>query len=147
MTEFDTCRVSATRAAEIVGIKYATLDHWLRTDAIECAVKAEGSGSRREFDFLDLLRARAVARLRTAGVSLQKVRRVIQELERHYKIKAPLTQSSRLIVAGGRLHWAHTEEELIEVLSHQFVATPFVILDVGGWYIEIKQKAKAAMTA
>jgi len=125
------CNVGGTRAARIVGVNcYRTLDHWIRTGLLPVEKPAHGPGSKRGFSFLDLIRARAVVRLRQQGASLQAIRKVTATLSERYAVADPLAETSRLIVAGERLYWADTEGKLLDVLRDQYAAGPLVILDV-----------------
>lgn len=82
----------------IVDITYRQLDYWARTGIVEPSVrKAEGSGSLRLYAFDDLVRLRVVKRLLDAGISLQKVRMAIDELDRR-----GLSLSEVTVVSDGR---------------------------------------------
>lgn len=65
----------------IVGITYRQLDYWARTGLVEPSLrKAGGSGTQRLYAFEDVVRLRVVKRMLDAGLSLQKVRLVVDEL-------------------------------------------------------------------
>jgi len=72
--------VSTIRAAQIAGIKPATLRHWLRTQLLEATRHSEGRGVFARFDLTDIHAAWAVAQLRKQGVSLQACRLVQAKL-------------------------------------------------------------------
>ena len=141
------CRVGAIDAAGIVGVKYATLDYWLRHNLLTCTTPAEGYGSRREFDFLDLIRARAVAHLRGAGVPLQRIRKVLRELEEKYRVDDPLIQTGRLVVAGDTLFWAVTDQELLDVLTGQMALRQVTVLPVGAIVRDTRRRVLALNAA
>ncbi len=72
---------SGKQAANIVGITYRQLDYWARTDLIQPAVVAAGSGSRRQYSYEDLLRLKVVKVLLDSGISLEKVRKVFENVQ------------------------------------------------------------------
>ena len=69
------------QVAKIVGISYRQLDHWTSTGLVVPSVRdAEGSGSQRLYGFDDIVQLKVIKRLRDAGVSLQRIRRAIDEV-------------------------------------------------------------------
>lgn len=75
---------SGTRAAQIVGISYRQLDYWARTDLMRPSVcDASGSGSRRVYQYRDLLELRVIKSLLDAGIRLESVREVFNYLRAH----------------------------------------------------------------
>lgn len=67
--------------ATIVGISYRQLDHWTSTGLVNPSVRdAEGSGSQRLYGFDDIVRLKVIKRLRDAGVSLQRIRKALDEV-------------------------------------------------------------------
>lgn len=67
--------------AKIVGISYRQLDHWTSTGLVAPSVRnAEGSGSQRLYGFDDIVQLKVIKRLRDAGVSLQRIRKAIEEV-------------------------------------------------------------------
>ncbi|HUG85592.1 MAG TPA: MerR family transcriptional regulator [Euzebya sp.] len=69
------------QVAKIVGISYRQLDHWTSTGLVVPSVRdADGSGSQRLYGFDDILQLKVIKRLRDAGVSLQRIRRAIDEV-------------------------------------------------------------------
>ena len=41
--------ITSAEVCQLAGITYRQLDYWVRTEKIDCAVDAEGSGSQRLF--------------------------------------------------------------------------------------------------
>ena len=121
----------AGESARILGLKYRTLDHWIRTGLLPVEQPAAGPGTRRGLSFLDLIRAMTVKRLREEGVSLQAIRKVIEVLTEHYHVDDPLTQDGRLLLAGDRVWWAVDDRTVIDILKGQLGMKPLVILEVG----------------
>lgn len=63
------------RVMRFLGIKvYRTLDHWLRSGLLSCAIPGDGTGNRRGWSAEDVARAFAVNALRRYGYSLQAIR-------------------------------------------------------------------------
>ena len=60
---------------KITGISYRQLDHWTTTKLIKASVRSiKGSGFHRIYSFNDTVLVKLVKKLRTAGISLQKIR-------------------------------------------------------------------------
>ncbi|MEY4339864.1 MAG: hypothetical protein RLZ14_1714 [Actinomycetota bacterium] len=75
---------SGTRAAAIVGISYRQLDYWARTDLVRPSLAdANGSGSRRQYSYRDLLELRVIKSLLDAGIKLENVRSAFEYLRQH----------------------------------------------------------------
>lgn len=149
MDIFD-CQLAAKQVMKITGLSYARLDYWLRPERgniLTCAVPAQGKGSDREFSFLDVIRLRAVKRLRDSGVSLQMIRKVVRELTERYQINDPLLENGQLLVAGERLFWALDDMALLDVLRGQLAAHPLVILPVGEIVADTRAKVAALVAA
>ncbi|MBV7363707.1 MerR family transcriptional regulator [Actinomycetaceae bacterium TAE3-ERU4] len=69
-------------ACRAVGITYRQLDYWSRSGLVEPSIRdAHGSGSQRLYSFRDILVLKIVKHLLDSGVSLQQIRRAIEELE------------------------------------------------------------------
>ncbi|MTV26850.1 MerR family transcriptional regulator [Nitriliruptoraceae bacterium ZYF776] len=80
----------------IVGITYRQLDYWARTGLVEPSLRrAEGSGTQRLYTFDDVVRLRVVKRLLDTGVSLQKVRVAVEELQARGRSLADATLVSQ----------------------------------------------------
>ena len=144
MDIFD-CQLRAKQVVGIVGIKYATLDYWLRPDRgniLVCSVPAEGKGSDRIFSFLDVVRIRAVKRLRDDGISLQTIRAAIRLLTEEWRLADPL-RSGRLLVIDGRPYYEPTEDQLWDVLSRQGAIRRCVVLDTGELARETAEQVEA----
>ena len=60
---------------KITGISYRQLDHWTTTKLITASVRnIKGSGFHRIYSFNDIVLVKLVKKLRSAGISLQKIR-------------------------------------------------------------------------
>src|SRR5881397_3706764 len=68
-------------ACHAAGISYRQLDYWARTTLVIPSIRpAAGSGTQRLYSFRDIVVLKVVKRLLDAGVSLQNIRRAIEQL-------------------------------------------------------------------
>ena len=104
---------SGTVAAKIVGITYRQLDYWARTDLLRPSLaEAEGSGSRRQYSYRDLLELRMIKTLLDAGIRLESVRQVFSYLRDH--VTSDIA-SAHIVINGSQVMLCDGEE-LIDVL-------------------------------
>ena len=67
---------------KITGITYRQLDHWTTSSLIKASIRnLKGSGFHRIYSFQDIIQIKLVNKLREAGVSLQKIRIALQNIE------------------------------------------------------------------
>ncbi|MBS1264209.1 MAG: putative HTH-type transcriptional regulator [Acidimicrobiaceae bacterium] len=105
---------NSKRTAEIVGITYRQLDYWTRTDLVRPALDvATGSGSRRRYDYRNLLELRAVKTLLDAGIRLELVREVFSYLSDH--LDEDVTQVN-LVISGTRSVAVRSGDEIVDLL-------------------------------
>lgn len=119
---------SGRRTAEIVGISYRQLDYWARTDLVRPSLAdAQGSGSRRQYSYRDLLELKVIKSLLDAGIKLEQVRQVFHYLKVH--LGEDVT-TANLVLSGSGSVLVRTGEELIDALrSGQGVLN---VLPLGG---------------
>jgi DNA-binding transcriptional MerR regulator len=81
-------------AIALTGVTGRQLEHWAVTGIVRPSVKAAaGKGSRREYSFKDLVALKLAKRLRDEGISLQKIRKSLAWLRRHFpEVAAPLAE-------------------------------------------------------
>lgn len=104
----------AEAARRIVGITQRCLDYWDERDVVRPSIRrGAGKGSVRAYSFRDLVRLSVVKELRDGGVSLQKVRRVLQEFRRRYGSEDPLG-GVRLVTDGRRVYLATDDPKALE---------------------------------
>jgi DNA-binding transcriptional MerR regulator len=142
------CLLTSRQVAKVVGLKYATLDRWLRPERggfLHCEQEAAGRASTRLFSFLDVLRVDAVARMRRNGVPLGTIRRVLAELEEYYQVADPLLGGG-LVIAGDKLFWELDRDTLLDVLAQQLAMAPLVVLPLGDMIRENRAKVEALCT-
>ena len=105
---------SARSSAEIVGITYRQLDYWARTDLVRPSLAdAEGSGSRRQYSYRDLLELKAIKTLLDAGIRLERVRRVFEFL--HETLDEDVVEVN-LVISGDAVLVRRGEDEIIDLL-------------------------------
>ena len=107
---------STAQVARLTGLSARQLDHWDRLGFLVPSVAgAAGYGSRRRYSFGDVVRLRLAGKLRAAGFGLAQVRRVVETLRRLDPARPGLV-GARLIVSGGRVLWASSDSELVDLL-------------------------------
>ena len=105
---------SARSSAEIVGITYRQLDYWARTDLVRPSLAdAEGSGSRRQYSYRDLLELKAIKTLLDAGIRLERVRRVFEFLRE--TLDEDVVEVN-LVISGDSVLVRRGEDEIIDLL-------------------------------
>lgn len=101
------------QAADVVGITYRQLDYWARTDLVRPSLTdAAGSGSRRHYNYRNLLELRMIKSLLDAGIRLESVREVFRYLREN--LDADLT-SAHLVINGSSVVLCQGDE-LIDVV-------------------------------
>jgi DNA-binding transcriptional MerR regulator len=89
---------SGSQAAEVVGITYRQLDYWARTDLIRpSSCDAKGSGTRRVYNYRNLLELRVIKNLLDAGIKLESVREVFRYLRDH--VDTEIT-AAHIVISG-----------------------------------------------
>lgn len=106
---------SGKKTAEIVGITYRQLDYWARTDLISPTIaKADGSGSRRQYSYRDLLELKVIKNLLDSGIRLESVREVFTYLRDN--LGEDVT-TVNLVISGNRSVLVQSGEEIIDLLG------------------------------
>ena len=68
---------------KITGITYRQLDHWTTSSLINASIRnLKGSGFHRIYSFQDIIQIKLVNKLREAGVSLQKIRIALKNVQK-----------------------------------------------------------------
>ncbi|MGA8113170.1 MAG: MerR family transcriptional regulator [Actinocatenispora sp.] len=102
-------------ACHAAGITYRQLDYWARTSLVVPSVRpAAGSGSQRLYSFRDIVVLKVVKRLLDAGVSLQNIRKAIDQLRS--RGVADLAQIT-LISDGTTVYECRSPEEVVDLLQ------------------------------
>lgn len=87
----------------MVGLSKMQLEHWDRAGIVRPTKAAAGKGSRREYDFRDLVALKVAKRLRDEGVSLQKVRKSLAYLRKNIPEKETLLSEFRFLTDGATI--------------------------------------------
>lgn len=120
---------STAQVARLSGLTPRQIDHWDRQGFLKPSIqRAKGYGSARRYSFADVVRLRVAARLRAAGVGLARIRRCAEALERLGGEAGDLG-GVRLIVAGSRVLWARSDEEVVDLLREGQLVLVFSIGD------------------
>jgi DNA-binding transcriptional MerR regulator len=129
----ETLGYSGTQTASVVGISYRQLDYWARTDLIRPSLSdASGSGSRRRYSYTDLLELKTIKKLLDAGIKLEQVRKVFDNLREH--VGADIA-AAHIVIEGGSVSLCN-QGELIDLINHgQSVLN---VLSMGGVKTELE---------
>ena len=113
--EGDTVGYRGVTACHAAGISYRQLDYWARTTLVIPSIRpAAGSGTQRLYSFRDIVVLKVVKRLLDAGVSLQNIRRAIEQLRsRGVDDLARIT----LISDGTTVYECRSPEEVVDLLQ------------------------------
>jgi len=126
------------------GIALSALHYWDRTNLIKPSVRAAaGRGTKRLYSFRDVVQLLVVSRMRGLGLSLQRIRRCLQYLRKHFpKIEAPLAELS--LVTDGETIFLLTDdpEKLLDVMKQQFV----LALPIAAWLHAARETITEATT-
>ena len=73
--------ISGPKAAKVIGITYRQIDHWDTTKLVQPSItEAEGSGTRRQYSYSDLMDLMVVKTLADFGVGFDLVRKIIKKV-------------------------------------------------------------------
>ncbi|HEV3212754.1 MAG TPA: MerR family transcriptional regulator [Acidimicrobiales bacterium] len=105
---------SGPQVCRLVGITYRQLDYWARTGLLTPTLAtARGSGSKRRYDYTDVLELKVIKSLLDAGVSLQRARRAVDCLRGG--LGQDLASSSLVLTEAGSV-LAHSDGEIVDLL-------------------------------
>jgi len=120
---------STAQVARLSGLTPRQIDHWDRQGFLKPSIRsAKGYGSARRYSFSDVVRLKVAARLRAAGVGLARIRRCAEALEKLGGEAGDLG-GVRLLVAGSRVLWARSDEEVVDLLKEGQLVLVFSIGD------------------
>lgn len=106
---------------KLVGLSQRQLGYWDDSALIRPGARtADGRGSRRLYTVLDVLLLKAVRRLREAGLSLQKVRQVVEYIRQLPDESAPSVELD-IATDGQRVIVCRSDDRLVDPLSRQFL--------------------------
>lgn len=111
---------TASEVMRLTGLTYRQLDYWARTDFITPSeTKQAGSKAIRIYTFTDVLAIRAAMRLLDSGISLQKIRRAVNELQRELPKKEAL-HSLVWVTDGENLFVLENRDMMRNVLTGEY---------------------------
>lgn len=103
-------------ACRIAGITYRQLDHWAKQGLVRPSLaEATGSGSRRVYSYGDLVTLRAIKRLLDAGLRLNRIRSVIDNLNSGFGSDLA---TSNLVIDGITPILVTNDDDLIDLFSN-----------------------------
>ncbi len=113
----------STEAVTIVtGASRRQLGYWAQTGLLRpSASDATGRGSRRKYTFRDIVAAMTILQLRERGCPLQKIRRAVVYLRKHYPSQpdAAILARLTLITDGQSVYILSDERQAMDLISRQ----------------------------
>ena len=103
---------------DLIGVSGRQVDYWATTGVVRPSVKsAAGKGSRREYSFKDLVALKMAKKLKDEGISLQKIRRALAFLRKHFPdLKQPLAEL-RFLTDGATVYVGRDREKISDTLN------------------------------
>ena len=118
MTEAVKYYYKSREVCNIIGLSYRQLDYYDRTDFVKPSINnGEGYGSRRMYDFNDLLKLKVIKKLLEAGISLQKIRKAKKYLEENGNGKDNGFLKVTLISDGSSVYACTSDKAIIDTLK------------------------------
>lgn len=128
--------------SRITGIHKDTLAYWARTDFVPPSVQqAQGKGTNRLYSFRDLVQLKVSKRLRDAGISLQGLRSVVNELNKTENLATPLAETF-LVTDGKDVYLVVNDERYLLSLLQQPGQGVLSVLNLSETVKEAKEAAK-----
>ena len=127
----------------LTGVSGRQLDYWATTGVVRPSAKsAAGKGTRREYSFKDLVALKMAKRLKDEGISLQKIRKALAFLRKHFPdLKQPLAEL-RFLTNGVTVYVGRDREKICDTLNQgQFVFSLALGEIIEGLQGELKQFA------
>jgi len=110
-------RMGLREVAQITGVPIPTLSYWVTTGIIRPKEAwGEGRGRRYRFSLLNLIEVLAVARLRKKGLSMQRLRKAVEALERRVDVSRPLAMLTLITDGKDLFEVVEGEGELARVV-------------------------------
>lgn len=111
----DTTGYLGRTVCRITGITYRQLDYWTRSGLVSATITpAKGCGSTRLYSFRDLLEIKIITKLLDVGLSLQKVRTAVHQLD---CLGIEELASATLFSDGVSVYHCYSSEEIIDLLA------------------------------
>ena len=123
----------------VPSITFRQLGYWAMTGLVEPSMqKAAGKGSRRIYNWLDLVVLQTVADLLDAGASVQRIGKAVHQLRRYSKTHA-LAQHLLMVSADGEIYEVLERNKVGQRLSKHPGQT-FWLSPVGDFAEEIQKR-------
>ncbi len=106
------------QAASLAGCTMGQLRYWVRTGLVTPAgLEKKGKRDRERFDFRNLVELRTIVTMLKGGVTLQKIRKTIEYLQKEAGTSRPLSQCK--LVTDGNTIFEVTEDpgQLLDTLK------------------------------
>lgn len=94
----ETRTFSTKDAANITGLTYRQVDHWVRSGFLTPDTAANGSGSRRRLSYEDLMKLSLAKALSNAGVPLAEAFELIDDI----KDRSGTAENELIVIADGK---------------------------------------------
>ena len=134
--------------AKLTGLTRRQLDHWDRTGLFKPSfARGEGRGSARFYSFLDIVQLRVAKRLLDAGLSVQRLRRCLEYLQKN--LREDNISSVSLVTDGESVFMLTSDPRVVIDLLESGQAVWAVRVEMGGGQQKhegrkTSEKAKAA---
>lgn len=115
---------STRTVAGLTGTSERQMDYWARTHLLRPSGKeAAGKGSRRRYNFQDIVAAQTIAALRQAECPLQKIRTAVRYLRAHYPDRPSSQMLARLtlLTDGNAVYLLSDRQQVMDVVTQQLV--------------------------
>ena len=101
----------------ITGISYRQLDHWTTTKLIKASFRnLKGSGFHRIYSFNDIVLVKLVKKLRSAGISLQKIRIALKNVNNLLGKNSNISDVS-IFSDGASIYVLTDNDQMIDLLK------------------------------
>ncbi len=102
---------------KITDISYRQLDHWTTTKLINASVRnLKGSGFHRIYSFNDIVLVKLVKKLRSAGISLQKIRIALKNVNKILGKNSNISDVS-IFSDGSSIYVLTDNDQMIDLLK------------------------------
>lgn len=124
----------------LVGLSKMQLEHWDRSGIVRPSKAAAGKGTRREYDFRDLVALKVAKKLRDEGISLQKIRKALVYLRKNFPEKESHLSEFRFLTDGATIFVVDRDpQRILDTLrGGQLV----ISLALGEWMEALKSEVK-----
>jgi DNA-binding transcriptional MerR regulator len=114
MTDSAILGFSGPTVCRLTGVTYRQLDYWARTELVTPSITpAQGSGSKRQYSYEDVLEVKVIKSLLNAGVALNRARQAVACLRQ--SLGADLASSSLVLSENGSV-LAQDDGDLVDLL-------------------------------